>query len=46
MNVVRSFPLYAFPYIEQAIQEAQDRQQAWEHGIEPDRENDRGFEIE
>lgn len=34
------------PYIEQAIQEAQDRQRAWEHGISPDQDNDRGFGIE
>jgi len=34
------------PYIEQAIREAQERQQAWEQGIEQDRENDRGFGIE
>jgi conjugative relaxase-like TrwC/TraI family protein len=34
------------PYIEQAIQEAQDRQQAWEQGIEQERDNDRGFGIE
>jgi conjugative relaxase-like TrwC/TraI family protein len=34
------------PYIEQAIQDAQDRQQAWENGINPDRDNDRGFGIE
>jgi conjugative relaxase-like TrwC/TraI family protein len=34
------------PYVEQAIQEAQDRQQAWENGIDPDRDNDRGVEIE
>ena len=36
------------PYIEQAIQEAQERQQAWEHDIGTDRDNDRdmGFGIE
>jgi conjugative relaxase-like TrwC/TraI family protein len=34
------------PYIEQAIQEERERQQAWERGIDPDRENDRGFRIE
>jgi conjugative relaxase-like TrwC/TraI family protein len=34
------------PYIEQAIQDARDRQQAWEQGINPDRDNDRGFGIE
>ena len=34
------------PYIEQAIQEERDRQQAWEQGTDPDRDNDRGFEIE
>ena len=34
------------PYIEQVIQEARDRQQAWEQGIEQDRDNDRGFGIE
>jgi hypothetical protein len=34
------------PYIEQAIQDAQDRQQAWEQGIDPDRDNDRSFGIE
>jgi len=34
------------PYIEQAIQDARDRQQAWEQGIDPDRDNDRGFGIE
>ena len=34
------------PYIDQVIQEAQDRQQAWEQGTEPDRDNDRGFGIE
>jgi conjugative relaxase-like TrwC/TraI family protein len=34
------------PYIEQAIQEAQERQQAWKQGIEQERENDRGFGIE
>jgi conjugative relaxase-like TrwC/TraI family protein len=31
------------PYIEQAIQDAQDRQQAWENGIDPDHDNDRGY---
>jgi hypothetical protein len=39
-------PVEREPYIEQAIQAAQERQQAWEHGIEQDRENDRGFGIE
>jgi conjugative relaxase-like TrwC/TraI family protein len=34
------------PHIEQAIQEAQERQQAWEHGISPDQDNDRRFGIE
>jgi hypothetical protein len=34
------------PYIDQAIQEAQDRQQEMERGIEQDRDNDRGFGIE
>ena len=34
------------PYIEQAIQQAQDRQQAWEQGIDQDRDNDHGFGIE
>lgn len=34
------------PYIEQVIQEARDRQQAWEQGIDQDRDNDRGFGIE
>jgi conjugative relaxase-like TrwC/TraI family protein len=34
------------PYIEQAIQDAQDRQQAWEQGIDQDRDNDRSFGIE
>jgi hypothetical protein len=36
------------PYIEQAIQEERDRQQAWDQGIDPDRDNDRdmGFEID
>lgn len=34
------------PYIEQAIQDARERQQAWEQGIDPDRDNDRGFGIE
>jgi hypothetical protein len=34
------------PYIDQAIQEQQEHQQAWEHGIDPDRDNDRGFGIE
>jgi conjugative relaxase-like TrwC/TraI family protein len=34
------------PYIEQAIQQARDRQQAWEQGIDPDRDNDRGYGIE
>jgi conjugative relaxase-like TrwC/TraI family protein len=34
------------PYIEEAIQQARERQQAWEQGIDPDRDNDRGFGIE
>jgi conjugative relaxase-like TrwC/TraI family protein len=34
------------PYIERVIQEAQDRQQVWEQGMEQDRDNDRGFGIE
>jgi conjugative relaxase-like TrwC/TraI family protein len=34
------------PYIDQAIQEQQDQQQAWEHDIDTDRDNDRGFGIE
>ena len=34
------------PYVEQAIQEERDRQQAWEQGTDPDRDNDRGFEID
>jgi conjugative relaxase-like TrwC/TraI family protein len=34
------------PYIEQAIQEARERQESWDRGIDPDRENDRGFAIE
>ncbi len=34
------------PYIEQAIQQARERQQAWEQGIDQDRENDRGYGIE
>jgi conjugative relaxase-like TrwC/TraI family protein len=34
------------PYIDQAIQEQQDQQQAWEHGIDTDRDNDHGFGIE
>jgi conjugative relaxase-like TrwC/TraI family protein len=34
------------PYIEQAIQQAHDRQQSWEQGIDQGRENDRGFGIE
>ena len=34
------------PWIEQAIQQEQERQQAWEQGIDPDRDNGRGFEIE
>lgn len=33
-------------HAEQAIQAAQERQQAWEHNIEQDHENNRGFEIE
>ena len=33
------------PYIEQAIQEARERQEAWERGIEPERENDRGYAV-
>ena len=31
------------PYIEQAIQEARERQESWERGIDPDRDNDRGY---
>jgi hypothetical protein len=42
----RLLPYKLSPYIEQAIQEAQDRQQAWENGIDPDRDNDRGVRIE
>ena len=34
------------PYIEQAIQEAKERQESWERGIHPDHDNDRGFGIE
>jgi hypothetical protein len=34
------------PYIEQAIQEERDRQQAFEQEIERDRDNDLGFGIE
>jgi conjugative relaxase-like TrwC/TraI family protein len=34
------------PYIEQAIQDARDRQQNWEQGISPDQDNDRGYGIE
>ena len=34
------------PYIEQAIQQARERQQAWEQDIEPDQHNDRGLGIE
>ena len=34
------------PYIEQAIQEARERQESWDRGIDPDRDNDRGFGIE
>jgi hypothetical protein len=34
------------PYIQQAIDEARDRQESWDRGIDPDRENDRGFGIE
>jgi conjugative relaxase-like TrwC/TraI family protein len=34
------------PYIEQAIQEERDRQQAFEQGIDQDRDNDLGFGIE
>ena len=34
------------PYIEQAIQREQERQQAWENGIDQDRDIDRGFGIE
>jgi conjugative relaxase-like TrwC/TraI family protein len=34
------------PYIDQAIQEQRDQQQAWEHDIDTDRDNDRGFGIE
>ena len=39
-------PVERDPYIEQAIQDARDRQQAWEQGIEQDRENDRDIGIE
>jgi AAA domain/TrwC relaxase len=39
-------PVGRDPYIEQAIQDARDRQQAWENGIDPDHDNDRGFGIE
>ena len=39
-------PIERDPYIEQAIQDARDRQQAWEQGIEQDRDIDRGFGIE
>jgi hypothetical protein len=34
------------PYIEQAIQEERDRQQAFDRGIDNDRDNDRGVGIE
>ena len=34
------------PYIEQAIQEERDRQQAFEQGIDNDRDNNLGFGIE
>ena len=34
------------PYIEQAIQAARDRQQAWENGIDQDLDNDRGYGME
>jgi conjugative relaxase-like TrwC/TraI family protein len=34
------------PYIEAAIQAARDRQQAWEQGIDQDRDNDHGYGIE
>jgi hypothetical protein len=33
-------------YIEQAIQEAKERQESRERGIDPDRDNDRGLGIE
>ena len=39
-------PVERDPYIEQAIQEAQERQQAWEQGIEQELDNDRWFGIE
>ncbi len=41
-------PVERDPHIEQAIQEERDRQQAWEHDIAADRDNDRdmGFGIE
>jgi conjugative relaxase-like TrwC/TraI family protein len=34
------------PWIEQAIKEARERREAREHGIEQDREHDRGFGID
>ncbi|MGO9247577.1 MAG: hypothetical protein ACLP7W_03165 [Solirubrobacteraceae bacterium] len=34
------------PYIEQAIQEARERQESWERGIDLDRDNERGYGIE
>jgi hypothetical protein len=34
------------PYIQQAIDDARERQESWERGIDPDRDNDRGFGIE
>ena len=34
------------PYIQQAIQEAHERQQAFEQGLDPDRDNDRRLGIE
>ena len=33
------------PYIERAIHEARDRQDSWERGIDPDRDNDLEFGI-
>jgi conjugative relaxase-like TrwC/TraI family protein len=34
------------PYIEQAIQDARDRQAAWEQSIEPETDRDHGYGIE
>ncbi|HEY5045208.1 MAG TPA: MobF family relaxase [Solirubrobacteraceae bacterium] len=39
-------PVERDPYIEQAIQREQERQQAWEQGIDPARDNNRGYGIE